>query len=52
MASNLIATKLIAYGFIDCEKLIDSRFSMSKAQEAFERAIIPNTYRVVIHMDE
>lgn len=52
MASNLIATKLIAYGFIDCEKLIDSRFPMSQAQDAFERAIVPNTYRVVIHMDE
>lgn len=52
MESNLKATKMISQGLIDMEQFIDSRYSHADTQKAFERAITPNTYRVIINLNE
>ncbi len=52
IADNVRASRLISHGLIDMEYFIDSRYDFEDAQEAFERAIVPNTYRVIIHVDQ
>ncbi len=51
IADNVRATRLIANGIINMEDFIDSRYAYEDVDEAFKRAITPNTYRVVIHVD-
>lgn len=46
---NEIATKLIGNNLIDMSDLIDSTYAYTQAQEAFDRACVPNTYRVLIN---
>lgn len=45
---NLKATKLISENKIDMKKMIDTIFDYEEAQKAFDRACLPNTYRVLI----
>jgi len=42
------ATRLLSSGIVDCSGLIEGRFPMAKAQEAFEAAIRPGTFRIII----
>jgi 2-desacetyl-2-hydroxyethyl bacteriochlorophyllide A dehydrogenase len=43
-----IAVKLLGSRLIDVRPLIDARVPLSKLEEAFERAIQPDTYRVIV----
>ena len=43
-----MAVKLIAYGLIDMEEVIDGRFSFEQGKEAFAAAMKPGAYRVII----
>ena len=45
---NDMAVKLIAYGLIDMEEVIDGRFSFEQGKEAFAAAMKPGAYRVII----
>lgn len=42
------ASKLMGYGLIDMSDIIENVFPLEKAQEAFELAINPETYRCII----
>ena len=42
------ANRLLSSGIVNCKHLIDSTFPFEEAQQAFERAITPGTFRVVI----
>lgn len=42
------ANRLISKHIIDMKPLIAASFSFNNAQEAFEKAIVPGTYRVII----
>lgn len=42
------ANRLLSAGIIDCKPLIAKAFPFEKAQEAFEAAIVPGTFRVII----
>lgn len=42
------ANRLLSSGIIDCKKLIAKKFPFEQAQEAFEAAIVPGTFRVII----
>ena len=46
------ASRLMSYGLIDMEPVVDSCFPFSQAAEAFERACAPDSYRVIILHDE
>lgn len=46
--SNMRAAKLITFGLIDMEEVIDSRYPFEEAELAIKRACEPNTYRVII----
>ncbi len=46
--ANMRASKMINFGLINMEEVVDSYYNIEDAKDAFERAIIPNTYRVVI----
>ncbi|MGI6251761.1 MAG: zinc-dependent alcohol dehydrogenase [Anaerolineaceae bacterium] len=49
----LMASRLLSYGLIELNSVIAHRFSFEKAKEAFSKAVVPGTYRVVIlHDDE
>lgn len=48
---NLRASRLIDTGLIDMEEVIDSRYTSEQMVQAYERAITPNTYRVLIKYD-
>lgn len=52
MKTNLQATKLIAYGLMDMDDLIEGIYNFEDAQAAFEKAIDPNSYRVIINMNQ
>ena len=45
---NFVAAKLLAKGMIKTEGLLDQTFAFEDAKAAFERAIVPGTYRVII----
>lgn len=45
---NDIAVKLISYGLIDMRPVIGAKFPFDQAKEAFEKALEPGMYRVVI----
>lgn len=49
--SNMRAAKLITYGLINMEEVIDSRYPFEQAELAIKRACEPNTYRVIIKFD-
>lgn len=42
------ANRLLSSGIIDCKPLIAKTFPMAQAQEAFEAAVVPGTFRVII----
>lgn len=42
------ATKLMKYGLIDMSDVLEQVYPMEKAQEAFERAVAPDSYRCVV----
>lgn len=42
------ANRLLSYGMIDCKPLINSIFAFEEAQQAFEEAVIPGKFRVII----
>lgn len=42
------ANRLISSGIIDMKPLIAARFPFQEAQAAFEKAIVPGTYRVIV----
>ena len=42
------ANRLISSGIVDMKSLIAATFPFEKAQDAFEKAIVPGTYRVII----
>lgn len=45
---NYTAAKLLGRGMIKTDGLLDSTYDFSEAKDAFERAIRPGTYRVII----
>lgn len=45
------ATRLMRYGMLNMDELIDSTFAFEDCQAAFEKASKPNTYRVVIRQE-
>ncbi len=45
---NDMAVKLITYGLISMEEVIDGRFSFEQGREAFTAAMKPGAYRVII----
>lgn len=49
--SFLKATKLLSAGIIDPAQLISHEIPLSDIQEAFEKAVLPETYRVVVNME-
>ena len=42
------ANRLLSGGIIDCKPLIAKKFPFEQAQQAFEAAIVPGTFRVII----
>lgn len=44
----LIATRLLSGGMIDVSELISARIPLDKLDEAFEKAIDPSTYRIIV----
>lgn len=42
------ANRLLSGGIIDCKPLIDHTVPFEQAQAAFEAAIVPGTFRVII----
>lgn len=44
----LIATKLLSSKLIDVSELISGRVPLAEIDRAFEEAILPNTYRIVV----
>lgn len=46
---NERAVRLITYGMIDMEEVIDARFPFEQGKEAFEAALKPGAYRVIIN---
>ena len=46
-----LATQLISRGMVRTDLLIDHIFPAERCKDAFEAAIVPGTYRVVIRMD-
>ncbi len=47
-AEQFTAVRMIATGLLDVESLTDSCYKFEDAQAAFEKSIVPNTYRVII----
>lgn len=47
----LKSTKLLSSGIINPELLISKEVTFDRVQEAFEMAVVPNTYRVVVGID-
>ncbi len=45
------ATKLMKYGLIDMSDVLEQTWPMEEAQQAFERAIAPDSYRCVVVYD-
>lgn len=43
-----VANRLLNTGIIDCKPMIAKTFSFENAQEAFETAVVPGTFRVII----
>ena len=43
-----VANRLLSSGIIDCKSMIARTFPLEQAQEAFEAAIVPGTFRVII----
>ena len=43
-----VANRLLNAGIIDCKPMIEKTFSFEDAQEAFEAAVVPGTFRVII----
>lgn len=43
-----VANRLLSSGIIDCKSMIAKTFPFAQAQEAFETAIVPGTFRVII----
>ena len=35
-------------GIIDCKPMIEKKFTFEEAQKAFEEAVTPGTFRVII----
>lgn len=50
--SNLQATKLIANGSMDMDDVIEEVFDFVDGKEAFEKALDPSSYRVIINMNQ
>lgn len=48
----VMAARMLSYGLIDLGPLIDSVYPASRAEEAFRRAVCPDSYRVVIRHGE
>lgn len=46
-----LATQMLARGMINTELLIDHVIPAQRCKEAFEKAIVPGTYRVVLQME-
>ncbi|MEG0034671.1 MAG: alcohol dehydrogenase catalytic domain-containing protein [Bacilli bacterium] len=46
---NEMATKLIRYGLIDMKEVIDASYNFNNGILAFEKALEPGTYRVIIN---
>ena len=44
----LTATRLMSYGIIDVAPVIDSTVPFEEGAKAYEKATVPNTYRVVV----
>ena len=42
------ANRLLSSGIIDCKPLIAKKFPFAEAQQAFDAAIVPGTFRVII----
>lgn len=42
------AARLLSSGIVDCRPMIEKTFPMSRAQEAFETAIRPGTFRILL----
>ena len=42
------ANRLLSGGIVDCRPLIAKKFEFADAQKAFEAAIVPGTFRVII----
>ena len=42
------ANRLLSAGIINCKPLIAKKFHFEEAQKAFEAAIVPGTFRVII----
>ena len=45
------SNRLLSSGIIDMKKLIAARFAFEDAQAAFEQAVVPGTYRVIVTND-
>ena len=43
-----VANRLLSSGIIDCKSMIARTFPFAQAQDAFEAAIVPGTFRVII----
>lgn len=43
-----VANRLLNAGIIDCKPMIEKTFAFEEAQKAFEEAIVPGTFRVII----
>lgn len=43
-----VANRLLNSGIVDCKPMIAKTFPLEQAQEAFEAAIVPGTFRVII----
>ena len=43
-----VANRLLSSGIIDCKSMIAITFPFAQAQDAFEAAIVPGTFRVII----
>lgn len=51
VAEYYTATQLLERGMIKTDLVVDHVFQMEDCQKAFEQAVVPGTYRVVIKMD-
>lgn len=49
LEDNAIALKLISYGMVNMDEVIDSVYPFEKGIEAFEKACEPGAYRVIIN---
>ena len=44
----LAATRLLSAKIVDVSELISDRMSLDDLEAAFEKAILPDTYRIVV----